>query len=132
MFASCVSFVFCHYIAYSASCITIYEYEYDHTQIFSQVRHTYVTKGTYAFIYSYYTYSTGDGTYPIISYIHAVLSCIGRGTRWFEPVIPVASVAIRALITTTLHELKTAFGREQTSMEVQIRGLNRCPQGRNR
>ena len=31
----------------------------------SQIRHTYVTKGTYAFIYSYYTYSTGEPLVPV-------------------------------------------------------------------
>ena len=97
----------------------------------SQIRHTYVTKGTYAFIYSYYTYSTGEPlapvhtiycihtyctgensgtcTYPIFSYIYTVLSYIVRGTSWYQPVIVVTPVVIRAHTTTNLHELKTAL-----------------------
>ena len=34
---------------------------------------------------------------------------IVRGTRWYEPVIPVLPVAIGVLITTKLDELKTAL-----------------------
>ena len=76
--------------------------------ISSQVRHTYVTKGTYAFIYSTYgTREPGTCTYHIYSYIHGA---------WYE-LVPACnssfgwnfSLLTRGHITTKLHELNIAL-----------------------
>ena len=48
--------------------------------------YAYVIKGTYAFIYSYVTCSAGDCTYAHAQYFRTY---IVRGTRWYQPEIPV-------------------------------------------
>ena len=84
-------------------------------------------KGTYAFMYRWTCYLY----IPIYTRTY-----IGRGTSWYQPVIPVPAgtppwQVEHIFITTKLHELKNGVGREQRWMKVQIRGLHRCRQGRN-
>ena len=78
------------------------------TNICSHVRHTYVTKGTYAFKYLYvcnrwtwYLYISCI-LVPIYSAWHELVPAFNSSSGWK------CSLATRAHITTTLHELKTA------------------------
>ena len=68
----------------------------------------YVTKDTYASIYSDLCYKwTCTSTYAIYSYIYSTHTAVWY--RWYEPAIPVAPVSFRGHITTKLHELKTVL-----------------------
>ena len=77
----------------------------------SRVRHTYVTKSTYAFIYSYVWHRWT--WYLYVPYIYTRTHYIVRGTSWYQPVIAVKrwniSLTIWEHITTKLHELKTTL-----------------------
>ena len=84
----------------------------EHTPIlFSQVRHTYVTKGTYAFIYSHVFYRWLYIPYILVHIYGALVY-----SAWYQVVAACnsssgwnLSLVIRVHITTKLHELKTSL-----------------------